>query len=83
MATRKSPASRKIGELVRKGIPQPQAVAVGLNMQRAGRLTPAGKYLPVKRRANHAQVTPRMAKQVNRALTTVREYVPLRWRTSL
>ena len=43
-------ASRKISKLRREGVPEDQAVATALNMERKGRLTPTGGYKRVGRR---------------------------------
>ena len=41
--------SKKISHLVKgEGVPQKQAVAMALDMERKGRLTDTGKYVPVK-----------------------------------
>lgn len=41
--------SKKISHLRREGVPQDQAVATALRMNRAGRLTPSGGYRRVKK----------------------------------
>jgi hypothetical protein len=45
----KEGVSSKIRELRAEGVLQEQAVATALNMEREGRLTPAGKYKRVKK----------------------------------
>ncbi len=42
--SKQSAVSKKISHLVHEGKPQKQAVAMGLNMQREGRLTKSGGY---------------------------------------
>lgn len=46
----RTPESKKIGKLVREGVPQKQAVATALSMKRAGRLGPDGGYKRAKKR---------------------------------
>lgn len=41
---KKTPVSKKISVLVKEGVPQKQAVAEALAMQRAHRLTKSGGY---------------------------------------
>jgi hypothetical protein len=49
MAGGKSDAvGKKVALLVREGMKQKQAVAVALDMERAGRLTASGDYVRVK-----------------------------------
>jgi hypothetical protein len=48
MARNKSRVSKKISHLVDEGVPQKQAVAEALSMNRAGRLTASGGYKRVK-----------------------------------
>lgn len=45
----KEAVSNKIRELRQEGVPQEQAVATALNMERRGRLTSTGKYKRVKK----------------------------------
>jgi hypothetical protein len=63
MARRKKGRSRvseKISHLVRsEGVPQKQAVAMSLNMERAGRLRRGGKYVPVGRHRGRRVRNPR------------------------
>jgi hypothetical protein len=41
--------SKKIEHLRKEGVPQKQAVATALEMERKHRLTPGGGYKPVKK----------------------------------
>lgn len=51
-----SPVSKKISHLVKdEGVPQRQAVAMSLNMQREGRLTSSGGYRRAKRKGRKAR----------------------------
>lgn len=45
MAKKTNAASKKISHLRHEGVPQKQAVAEALSMQRAGRLTKSGGYI--------------------------------------
>jgi hypothetical protein len=47
---KKTAVSKKISKLVHEGVPQKQAVAESLSMQRAGRLTPGGGYKRVAKK---------------------------------
>jgi hypothetical protein len=47
---REKPVSLKIKTLIGEGVPQKQAVAEALAMQRAGRLTKSGGYRRVKKK---------------------------------
>ena len=42
--------SKKIGKLVKEGVPQKQAVATAISMGKAGRITPEGGYRRVKKK---------------------------------
>lgn len=60
MAKRKkkgrTPVSKKISHLVKEeGVPQRQAVAMSLNMQREGRLTRTGGYRRARRKGRKAR----------------------------
>jgi hypothetical protein len=46
----KSRVSKKISHLVKEGVPQRQAVAESLSMERAGRITKSGGYRRVGRK---------------------------------
>lgn len=48
MAKERSPVSKKISILRHEGVPEKQAVAESLSMERAGRLTKDGEYRRVK-----------------------------------
>jgi len=51
--TNKSVVSKKISHLVkREGVPQEQAVAMAINMNKKGRLTKEGGYIPVKKKSS-------------------------------
>lgn len=52
MKKNKSRVGKKISHLVGEGVPQRQAVAESLSMQRAGRLTPSGGYRRVGRKSS-------------------------------
>ena len=45
MASKKSLVSQKISVLRHEGKPEKQAVAMAINMGKAGRLRPGGKYV--------------------------------------
>lgn len=47
---RRGRVSKKISKLVQEGVPQDQAVAESLSMERAGRITPEGGYRRVGKR---------------------------------
>ncbi len=47
---KRSAVSKKISLLRHEGVPQDQAVAESLSMQRAHRLTPSGTYVRVGRK---------------------------------
>jgi hypothetical protein len=49
MAKTSKRVSAKIRRLMKEGMPQEQAVATALSMERAGRLGPKGKYRRVKK----------------------------------
>lgn len=42
--------SKKIGHLVKEGVPAKQAQATAISMGKAGRITPSGGYKPVKKK---------------------------------
>jgi hypothetical protein len=54
VSPRKRAANKLVGEKIpilrKEGMKPKQAVAVALNMQRAGRLRPGGVYVPVKKK---------------------------------
>ena len=49
MAAKKSLVSQKIPVLRREGIPEKQAVAMAISMNKAGRLRQGGKYVPARK----------------------------------
>ena len=50
MAKKSSRVSKKISHLRKEGVPEKQAVAEALSMERKGRLGPKGEYKRVKKR---------------------------------
>ena len=46
---KRPPESKKISKLRHEGVPQQQAIATAMSMKRAGRLTPEGGYIRVKK----------------------------------
>lgn len=54
MSQARTRVSKKISHLRHEGVPQQQAVAEALSMERAGRITPSGGYRHAKKKKRHA-----------------------------